>query len=192
MMEDDDDFSAAATTVVFDRPIPLLRGPVPSGGSYVLAFRSLDSWSAAFKRCETLIKDQCEEGAKIGCAVSASNNCKPPWWRGSGGDMREREKCEEREFEGCVAAAKGKCAAFAKDKCSGAFLDARIAKREKLFLVQVSSKNLFFTGESFTRFLPPRAISLTETTILRQNLLFPVEGLVQVRIRIWLVSRSVY
>lgn len=132
MMEDDDDFSAAATAVVFDRPIPLLRGPVPSGGSYVLAFRSLDSWSAAFKRCETLIKDQCEEGAKIGCAVSASNNCKPPWWRGSGGDMREREKCEEREFEGCVAAAKGKCAAFAKDKCSGAFLDARIAKDKEV------------------------------------------------------------
>ncbi|CAH8269602.1 unnamed protein product [Arabidopsis lyrata] len=126
-MMDDDDYSAAATTVVFERPIPLLRGPVPSGGSYVLAFRSLDSWSAAFKRCETLIKDQCQEGARIGCAVSASNNCKPPWWRGSG-DMRERDKCEEREFQACVAASKGKCAAFAKDKCSGAFLDARISK----------------------------------------------------------------
>ncbi|KAG7566819.1 hypothetical protein ISN44_As10g033310 [Arabidopsis suecica] len=126
-MMDDDDYSAAATTVVFDRPIPLLRGPVPSGGSYVLAFRSLDSWSAAFKRCETLIKDQCQEGARIGCAVSASNNCKPPWWRGSG-DMRERAKCEEREFQACVAASMGKCAAFAKDKCSGAFLDARISK----------------------------------------------------------------
>lgn len=126
----EDDYSAAATTVVFDRPIPLLRGPVPAGGSYVLAFRSLDSWTAAFKRCETLVKEQCEEGARIGCAVSASKNCKPPWWRGSG-DMREREKCEEREFEGCVAAAMGKCASFAKDKCSGAFLEARIARRSR-------------------------------------------------------------
>ncbi|EOA25282.1 hypothetical protein CARUB_v10018597mg [Capsella rubella] len=126
---EDDDYSAAATTLLFDRPIPLLRGPVPAGGSYILAFRSLDSWSAAFKRCENLIKEQCEEGARIGCAVAASNNCKPPWWRrsGGGGDMKEREKCEEREFEGCVAAAMGKCAGFAKDKCSGAFLEARIA-----------------------------------------------------------------
>ncbi|XP_010512757.1 PREDICTED: uncharacterized protein LOC104788678 [Camelina sativa] len=125
-MEDADDYSAAATTVLFDRPIPLLRGPVPAGGSHVLAFRSLDSWSAAFKRCETLIKEQCEEGARIGCAVSASKNCKPPWWRGSG-DMRERDKCEEREFKACVAAAMDKCAGFARDKCSGAFLEARVA-----------------------------------------------------------------
>ncbi|KAL1197606.1 hypothetical protein V5N11_007160 [Cardamine amara subsp. amara] len=138
-----EDYSAATTTVVFDRPIPLLRGPVPAGGSelgpYVLAFRSLDSWATAFKRCETLIKEQCEEGAKIGCAVAASKNCKPPWWRGSG-DMREREKCEEQEFEGCVTAAKHKCAGFAKDKCSGAFLDARIAvARELEVLVGMAS-----------------------------------------------------
>lgn len=129
-----DEYSASATTVAFDRPIPLLRGPIPAGGSesgqYVLAFRSLDSWAAAYKRCEAQIKEQCEEGARIGCAVSASNNCKPPWWRSLGGavpDMREREKCEEREFKECVGAAKDKCSGFAKEKCSAAFLDARIA-----------------------------------------------------------------
>ncbi|KAF8089432.1 hypothetical protein N665_0506s0038 [Sinapis alba] len=129
-----EEYSASATTVAFDRPIPLLRGPIPAGrsepGQYVLAFRSLDSWAAAYKRCETQIKEQCEEGAKIGCAVSASNNCKPPWWRSLGGvvvDMREREKCEEREFNECLGAAKDKCSGFAKEKCSAAFLDARIA-----------------------------------------------------------------
>ncbi|CAA7030441.1 unnamed protein product [Microthlaspi erraticum] len=126
---EDDDYSASTTTVVFDRPIPLLRGPIPAGGSeFVLAFRSMDSWAAAFKRCETLLKEQCEEGARIGCAVSASNNCKPPWWRWRGsGDMREREKCEEREFKECCVAAKDKCAGFAQDKCSAALLDARVA-----------------------------------------------------------------
>ncbi|KAF2589643.1 hypothetical protein F2Q70_00041295 [Brassica cretica] len=129
-----EEYSASATTVSFDRPIPLLRGPIPAGGSesgqYVLAFRSLDSWAAAYKRCEAQIKEQCEEGARIGCAVSASSNCKPPWWRSLGGavvDMREREKCEEREFKECLVAAKDKCSGFAKEKCSAAFLDARIA-----------------------------------------------------------------
>ncbi|CAF2049272.1 BnaA09g40370D [Brassica napus] len=129
-----EEYSASATTVSFDRPKPLLRGPIPAGGSesgqYVLAFRSLDSWAAAYKRCEAQIKEQCEEGARIGCAVSASNNCKPPWWRSLGGavvDMREREKCEEREFKECLVAAKDKCSGFAKEKCSAAFLDARIA-----------------------------------------------------------------
>ncbi|VVB06722.1 unnamed protein product [Arabis nemorensis] len=140
-----EEYSASATTVVFDRPIPLLRGPIPAVGSgYVLAFRSLDSWSAAFKRCESTIKEQCEEGARIGCAVSASRNCKPPWWRSladrGSGDMREREKCEEREFEGCLAAAKDKCAGFAKEKCSVAFLDARIAvAREAEGLIWLAS-----------------------------------------------------
>ncbi|KAL0800449.1 hypothetical protein Bca101_055624 [Brassica carinata] len=131
-----EEYSASATTVAFDRPIPLLRGPIPAGGlesgHYDLAFRSLDSWAAAYKRCETQIKEQCEEGARIGCAVSASNNCKPPWWRSLGGgggvvDMREREKCEEREFKECLGAGKNKCSGFAKEKCSAAFLDARIA-----------------------------------------------------------------
>lgn len=143
-----EEYSASATTLVFDRPIPLLRGPIPAGGSesgpYVLAFRSLDSWAAAFKRCESLIKEQCEEGARIGCAVSAAKNCKPPWWRSladrGSGDMREREKCEEREFDGCLAAAKDKCAVFAKDKCSVAFLDARVAvAREAEGLVWLAS-----------------------------------------------------
>ncbi|KAJ0246374.1 hypothetical protein HA466_0169180 [Hirschfeldia incana] len=136
-----EEYSASATTVAFDRPIPLLRGPIPAGrsepGQYVLAFRSLDSWAAAYKRCEAQIKEQCEEGARIGCAVSASNNCKPPWWRSfSGGavvDMREREKCEEREFKECLGAAEVKCSGFAKEKCSGAFLDARVAvEREEV------------------------------------------------------------
>ncbi|KAG2260868.1 hypothetical protein Bca52824_080162 [Brassica carinata] len=98
-----EEYSASATTVAFDRPIPLLRGPIPSSR---------------------------EEGARIGSRRLASNNCKPPWWRSLGGggvvDMREREKCEEREFKECLAA-KNKCSGFAKEKCSAAFLDARIA-----------------------------------------------------------------
>ncbi|XP_010545115.1 PREDICTED: uncharacterized protein LOC104817569 [Tarenaya hassleriana] len=133
-----DDYSSSATTVIFDPPVPLLRGPLPAGytdypelGPYVLAFASAESWAVAYKRCETLIREQCEEGARIGCAVTASNNCKPPWWRNLSGlsseDMREREKCEVREFEGCLAAAGEKCSGFAKDKCSRPFLDARIA-----------------------------------------------------------------
>ncbi|CAN8280324.1 unnamed protein product [Cochlearia groenlandica] len=131
-----EEYSPSATTVVFYRPIPLLRGPIPSGESesnpYVLAFRSVESWKSALKRCETLMKEQCEEGARIGCAVSASNKCKPPWWRNivanrGSVDMRVRESCEEKEFKECLAAAKDKCDGFVREKCSGAFLDARIA-----------------------------------------------------------------
>lgn len=40
--------------------------------------------------------------------------------------MEERAECEERETEGCVAAAKEKCVGFARDKCVGPFKEARV------------------------------------------------------------------
>ncbi|XP_034229764.1 uncharacterized protein LOC117638765 isoform X2 [Prunus dulcis] len=133
-----DEHSAASTTITFDRPIPLLRGPVragppddPSSGPYVLAFRDPRTWANAYRACESKIIEQCEAGARIGCAISASDKCKPPWWRALIGpkapDLKQREQCEEREMEGCLSAAKDKCVGFAKEKCLKPFRDARIA-----------------------------------------------------------------
>ncbi|KAJ4828598.1 hypothetical protein Tsubulata_004953, partial [Turnera subulata] len=142
-----DDYSASATTIKFDRPVPLLRGPTPAGplddednpSSYVLAFENPRSWAAAYRACESQIIRQCEAGARIGCAIRASDTCKPSWWRGligGGGaaklsDLKERERCEEREMEGCLAMAKEKCVGLAREKCAAPFRDARIAVPEK-------------------------------------------------------------
>ncbi|KAK9945221.1 hypothetical protein M0R45_010746 [Rubus argutus] len=133
-----DELSAASTTIQFDRPIPLLRGPVragspddPSSGPYVLAFRDPKAWANAYRACESKIISQCEAGSRIGCAISASGKCKPPWWRFLIGqkapDLKQRAECEERETEGCLATAKGKCVGFAKDKCLKPFREARVA-----------------------------------------------------------------
>ncbi|XP_065864335.1 uncharacterized protein [Euphorbia lathyris] len=140
-----DEYSSSTTIVPFDYPIPLLRGPVragpsddPSFGPYVLAFRNHHSWAAAYKRCESKVIEQCEAGSRIGCAISASEICKPPWWRnfigGNLPDLKEREMCEEREMEGCLVAAKEKCLGLAKEKCSLPFRDARIAIGEGMVM----------------------------------------------------------
>ncbi|KAJ6392051.1 hypothetical protein OIU77_025917, partial [Salix suchowensis] len=42
-------------------------------------------------------------------------------------DLKERERCEDRELEGCLVAAKDKCVGFAKEKCWKPFREARIA-----------------------------------------------------------------
>ncbi|KAI4301190.1 hypothetical protein L6164_034494 [Bauhinia variegata] len=132
-----DEYSPSSTVVNFERPVPLLRGPLPAGsddpraGPYVLAFRDPQAWAAAYRACEHRIIQQCEEGARIGCAISSSSTCKPPWWKSLMGfkvtDLKERELCEEREMANCFAAAKDKCIGFARDKCLSPFRDARIA-----------------------------------------------------------------
>jgi hypothetical protein len=133
----EDDYSPSSTVIKFDRPIPLLRGPLPaspsddpSAGPYVLAFRDSQAWASSFIACERKIVQQCEEGARIGCAINASSKCKPPWWKALSApklsDLKEREICEVREMEECFAEAKVKCVGFAKDKCLVPFRDARI------------------------------------------------------------------
>ncbi|GER24878.1 hypothetical protein STAS_00424 [Striga asiatica] len=133
-----EDYSAAATVVPFPSPLPLLRGPIKAGpsddlssGPYLLAFKSPRAWAAAYKACEAQITSQCESGARIGCSISASSKCKPPWWKtilgiSSKQDLTERERCEEREMEACFSAAKEKCGGFAKQKCGPAFRDGRV------------------------------------------------------------------
>ncbi|KZV39584.1 hypothetical protein F511_02047 [Dorcoceras hygrometricum] len=132
---DSDDFSAATTIVPFPLPLPLLRGPIrattsddPSCGPYLLAFKNVNSWAVAYNSCKAQITSQCESGARIGCSISASNKCKPPWWKLLLGqqDLSERAKCEEIEMNVCCAAARQRCAEFAKQKCVPAFKNARI------------------------------------------------------------------
>ncbi|KAG9459778.1 hypothetical protein H6P81_004286 [Aristolochia fimbriata] len=141
---DMEDFSASQTVVWFDPPVPLLRGPVPSGlsdnpsvGPFVLAFRDDRSWRSAFHRTQSKCIQQCEEGARVGCSISASNKCSPPWWktffRVSPVDFAEREKCEEREMSSCLVAARESCIQFAKDKCIAPFRDARIAVTSSMY-----------------------------------------------------------
>lgn len=45
-------------------------------------------------------------------------------------ELKERERCEDREMEGCLVVAKEKCIGFANEKCLKPFKDARIAVRE--------------------------------------------------------------
>ncbi|MED6212421.1 hypothetical protein PIB30_083131 [Stylosanthes scabra] len=139
-----DDYSASSTVITFDCPIPLIRGPLPAApldrpslGSHVLAFRDARAWASAYRSCELNIVKQCEEGARIGCAIRSSSLCKPPWWKALLGfkpsDLKERELCEEREMANCFAEAKDKCVGFAKDKCLVPFRDARIRVKETAF-----------------------------------------------------------
>ncbi|XP_057801006.1 uncharacterized protein LOC131016333 [Salvia miltiorrhiza] len=132
------EYSAASTLIPFPRPLPLLRGPIkagplddPSSGPYLLAFKNRRAWAAAYRNCRAQIIAQCELGARVGCSISASSKCKPPWWKVILGvyskqDFREREKCEEIEMEACFAAAKERCSGFAKQRCEPAFRNARI------------------------------------------------------------------
>ncbi|KAG9459781.1 hypothetical protein H6P81_004289 [Aristolochia fimbriata] len=113
---DMEDFSASQTVVWFDPPVPLLRGPVPSGlsdnpsvGPFVLAFRDDRSWRSAFHRTQSKCIQQCE-------------------WI-----LLEREKCEEREMSSCLVAARESCIQFAKDKCIAPFRDARIAVTSSMY-----------------------------------------------------------
>ena len=60
-----EDYSAAATVVRFDPPLPLLRAPVPSDASTpgeppVLAFRDAASWRAAWDAAEASLVSQCK------------------------------------------------------------------------------------------------------------------------------------
>ncbi|KAJ4982113.1 hypothetical protein NE237_032950 [Protea cynaroides] len=123
-----DDFSPSATLISYDRALPLLRGPIPAGlsddpskGPFVLAFRDSSSWKSAFQACEFKVIEQCEVGARIGCSISASNKCKPPWWSFLFGaasvDVTAREQCEEREMAACLAASKESCLKLGKEKC---------------------------------------------------------------------------
>ncbi|PIN08809.1 hypothetical protein CDL12_18610 [Handroanthus impetiginosus] len=133
-----DDYSAAVTLIPFPRPLPLLRGPIkagpsddPTSGPYLLAFKNPRAWAAAYENCKAQITSQCESGARIGCSISASDKCKPAWWKlllgiSSKQDFSERAKCEEIEMESCFAAAKENCGVFAKQKCGPAFEKARI------------------------------------------------------------------
>ncbi|KAJ0983035.1 hypothetical protein J5N97_011290 [Dioscorea zingiberensis] len=133
-----EDFSPSATVVPFDPPIPLLRGPVPAGpeddpsaGPFVLAFNDAASWRSALDATRSKLIEQCEAGARVGCSITASNKCKPPWWKSligyTAADFAEREQCEEREMSSCLAVSKEACLHFAKEKCLPPFRDARIA-----------------------------------------------------------------
>ncbi|XP_020100160.1 uncharacterized protein LOC109718370 [Ananas comosus] len=133
-----EEYSASATVVPFDPPLPLLRGPVaaaadddPAAGPFVLAFRDARSWRLAYRAAESKVREQCEAGARVGCSITASNKCRPPWWKilfgNSAADFADRERCEEREMALCLAASKEACIEFAKEKCLPPFRDARIA-----------------------------------------------------------------
>lgn len=156
-----EDYSASSTIIKFDRPLPLLREPIRAGllddssGPFVLAFKDASAWSSAFGICKLKVIEQCEAGARIGCAITASNKCKPPWWRSLIGrnksDFKERESCEEREMAVCVAASKEACLKFAKDKCLPPFRDARIAVSDHKLVSRLVNLVCLVSPESLNR-----------------------------------------
>ncbi|XP_031492489.1 uncharacterized protein LOC116259035 [Nymphaea colorata] len=125
----------------FDPPLRLLRGPLPSSdasSSFVLVFRDEQALRRALLDTEARVRERCNAGARIGCSVSATKSCKPPWWaclaRLLGpklADFEEREKCEEREMEACLAASTEACLRFAKEKWPPSCQDAQIAYKGK-------------------------------------------------------------
>ncbi|KAM0050693.1 hypothetical protein Hdeb2414_s0007g00226801 [Helianthus debilis subsp. tardiflorus] len=129
-----DDYSPAETLITFNNPIPLLRHPTPSttDDSLILCFPNPKSFATAYNQCESNIINQCTSGARIGCSVSASKKCAPPWWKTLAGGgvskqaLEEREKCEEREMAECLEGSRVRCVKFAEDKCWPAFRDARV------------------------------------------------------------------
>ncbi|XP_057517574.1 uncharacterized protein LOC130798554 [Amaranthus tricolor] len=134
------DYSASATLIYYDHPLPLLRGPIPAGptddpnlGPYVLAFPTQQSFFSSFKFCQSKLREQCESGLRIGCSLIASEKCKPPWWKTLSGkvDFKERSACEEREMVACLQDSKEKCETFALEKSLDPFKWARIAAPKK-------------------------------------------------------------
>ncbi|XP_023534255.1 uncharacterized protein LOC111795871 [Cucurbita pepo subsp. pepo] len=186
-----DDYSAATTIITFQRPIPLLRGPIragrsenPSAGPYLLAFRDPQAWKSAYKICESKIIEQCEAGARIGCSITAINKCKRPWWSfliqsKKGLDLKDREQCEEREMEACLAGAKEKCVGFAKEKCSKPFMEARIVargrniteKEAKMWICWASMADKKFSVPSFEIGRKFSGVGLEKTTYRANELL---------------------
>ncbi|KAK9669657.1 hypothetical protein RND81_13G146500 [Saponaria officinalis] len=133
MAEISDDYSPEKTLITFTKPIPLLRVPIPAGpsddpelGPYVLGFPNPTSFLTALTTTQSKLLEQCESGSRVGCSISASNKCTPPWWKRV--DFKEREECEEREYKACLVGTTEKCAKFAEDKCSDPFRSARVRK----------------------------------------------------------------
>ncbi|KAI5059546.1 hypothetical protein GOP47_0025865 [Adiantum capillus-veneris] len=133
--------SREATTVGFNPPIPILRVPLPasqeddpSKGPFVLAFQDEHSWLTAWNECEVKIAERCVAGARMGCSINAAKKCRPPWWHTILPFFRnqeEKEACEEREMQNCLASAQSKCASYAEETCEGGFTDhARILDSE--------------------------------------------------------------
>ncbi|KAF5175699.1 hypothetical protein FRX31_034714, partial [Thalictrum thalictroides] len=64
----EEDYSAAATLVTFEAPLPLLRTPIPAGssddpcllGPFVLAFQDDRTWKSALRACQSKIIYQCQ------------------------------------------------------------------------------------------------------------------------------------
>lgn len=164
-----EDFSSSSTVITFDHPLPLLRGPIPASpsddpsiGPFVLSFKDDRNWRLAYRATESKIIEQCEAGVRIGCAISASAKCKPPWWKTLFGantmDLNEREQCEEREMAACLAASKESCIQFAREKCLPAFRDARIAMAD-----QKGIPKRMFRGSPYSDSDPTSAANSSES-----------------------------
>ncbi|KAH1106149.1 hypothetical protein J1N35_009917 [Gossypium stocksii] len=154
-----EEYSTYSTTIKFERPLPLIRGPIPAGtsddpssGPYILAFKDIPSWAAAYKSYES--KNHISmRGRRTNWSLIG--------WKSM--DLTERERCEDIEMGACLAAAKEKCVSFAKEKCTIPFLNARIAVGEKEIMnkrvertvhatsLPEESKWVYFIGSDYLR-----------------------------------------
>ncbi|GAA0165116.1 hypothetical protein LIER_20599 [Lithospermum erythrorhizon] len=125
------EYSPSATIISFSKARPLLRVPIETPEhSFLLAFKNPQSWSTSYDSCISQITQQCEAASRIGCSLSASHKCKPPFWKTALGvskqDFAQRAQCEHQEMEACLLAARESCCHFSKNKCFPAFRDAKV------------------------------------------------------------------
>eukprot|EP00899_Mesostigma_viride_P001905 jgi/Mesvir1/11715/Mv00099-RA.1 len=118
--------------VPYEPPLPPLRVPARSsdGKSVTLAFRDRASQEQAWGACERTLLSRCKKGALAGCSISALKRCAPPWytkflfWKQEDNSLKaaeEREACEIRATEKCMAEAQRPCEEYAAETCAVAF-----------------------------------------------------------------------
>ncbi|KAK6164621.1 hypothetical protein DH2020_001485 [Rehmannia glutinosa] len=127
-----DDYSAAATLILFPAHSPFYAGPSKPAHQTTRLPARTSSHSKTLapgpphtKTAKHKSPRNANPGRESGAPFLLPANAKPPGGK-SFWDFSEREKCEEREMEACFVAAKERCGDFAKQKCGPAFRDARI------------------------------------------------------------------
>ncbi|KAI4341753.1 hypothetical protein MLD38_026438 [Melastoma candidum] len=119
--KDSGDYSTSATTLRFDRPLPLLRGPLPVD--------PLDHPSAG------------PSSSPSGITLPGFPRNVLPLGGTSRRWTRTKEECEVREMNECLVVAKGKSAGFDDNNCRRTFMNraVRLPRRAEKFLICVDS-----------------------------------------------------
>lgn len=108
--------------VIWDPPLPPLRGPVLRDGELVLDFPCESDRKKFREACQGQVMINCQEGARASCAVQSTRSCRGPQWLRWLGlqpkkSYQEVEGCEERVMSQCMAGAEVACQAHSEKFC---------------------------------------------------------------------------